>query len=112
MCDEIDEGIGRIIAGVRASLRRIEQGQTEIIDALGELKKRSQVATTKESYSPSEAATLLDKRPYTVREWCRLGRIRAKKRPCGRGVAPEWEILQEEIERIKSHGLLPMPKRH
>ena len=34
-------------------------------------------------YSTAEAAVLLRKRRYTVREWCRLQRIHASKRPTG-----------------------------
>jgi len=60
-------------------------------------------------YSPNEAATLLNKSSYTVREWCRLQRIYSTKRPTGRGDALEWEISREEIQRIREHGLLPAP---
>ena len=34
---------------------------------------------TKEWYTTSEAAEILEKAEFTVREWCRLGRIHAKK---------------------------------
>lgn len=68
--------------------------------------------TIKEWYSPEEVADMLEKRPYTVREWCRWGRINARKRPTGRGDAKEWEISHEELERIKAHGLLPVPTKY
>ena len=63
-------------------------------------------------YSTAEAAVLLDKRCYTVREWCRLQRIHATERPTGRGDSLEWEISHEEIQRIREHGLLPIPERY
>lgn len=66
----------------------------------------------RKSYSPAEAAEELSRKPYTVREWCRLGRINAKKRPTGRGDAEEWEISAEEVERIRNHGLLPIPAKY
>ena len=66
----------------------------------------------KEWYTPVEVAELLGKKPYTVREWCRLRRINARKRPGGRGEAAEWEVSAEEIERYKNHGLLPMPTKY
>lgn len=62
-------------------------------------------------FTPTEAAEFLGKRPYTIREWCRLRRINAQKRATGRGETEEWEISAEEIERYKNHGLLPMPTR-
>ena len=68
--------------------------------------------TTQESYSPAEVAQALDKKPYTVREWCRLKRINAIKRPYGRGASDEWEISHEELERIQAHGLLPIPAKY
>lgn len=68
--------------------------------------------TIKDWYSPEDVAAILGKQPYTVREWCRFGRVNARKRPTGRGDAKEWEISHEEIERIKSHGLLPVPTKY
>ena len=70
--------------------------------------------TIKEWYTPAEVARLLGRAEFTVREWCRLGRIQAKKKPCGRGVAGEWIISHEELTRIRNEGLLPEvnPYRH
>jgi hypothetical protein len=62
-------------------------------------------------FTPTEVAELLGKRPYTVREWCRLERIHARKRAIGRGESEEWEISAEEIKRFKNHGLLPITPR-
>ena len=70
--------------------------------------------TIKEWYTPAEIGQLLGKAEFTVREWCRLGRIHARKKPCGRGVAGEWIISTEELTRIRNEGLLPQvnPYRH
>ena len=65
---------------------------------------------TKEWYTTAEAAKHLGKRPFTVREWCRLGRVHAEKSVCGRGFDSEWMIAHEELNRIRNHGLLPQPK--
>ncbi len=65
---------------------------------------------TKEFYSTSEVAQMLQRAEFTVREWCRLGRITAQKRAAGRGLAKEWMISHEEVTRVQSEGLLPIPK--
>jgi hypothetical protein len=73
-----------------------------------------QQRTVKEWYSTAEVAELLGKAEFTVREWARLGRIHAKKKPSGRGLASEWMISHEELLRIRNEGLLPVerPYRH
>jgi hypothetical protein len=64
----------------------------------------------KEWYTTEEAAKVLGRAPWTVRQWCRLKRVHAKKRSCGRGLSPEWIISHEEILRIQNEGLLPLQK--
>src|SRR5690349_7957942 len=65
--------------------------------------------TIKEWYTTSEAAELLKRAEWTVREWCRTGRVNAEKRPCGRGRSQEWILSHEELQRIRNDGLLPDP---
>jgi transposase len=60
-------------------------------------------------YSTAQLAKIVGKSVFTVREWCRLGRVRAEKRPCGRGNSQEWMISHEELERFQAEGLL-LPK--
>ena len=88
-----------ILNDLTARLARIEQA----IDLL--VRER----TVKEWYSTAEVAKLLDKAEFTVREWCRLGRVKAEKKKCGRGVASEWIIPHEELTRVRNEGLLPEP---
>lgn len=64
----------------------------------------------KEYYSTSEVAEILERAEFTVREWCRLGRVHAEKRLTGRGNSQEWIIAHEELTRIQNEGLLPLPK--
>ena len=73
-----------------------------------------QERTIKEWYSTAEVAKLLGKAEFTVREWCRLGRVNAEKKESGRGLAGEWIISHEELTRIRNEGLLadPRPYRH
>ncbi|MBI5760019.1 MAG: helix-turn-helix domain-containing protein [Planctomycetales bacterium] len=68
--------------------------------------------TRKEFYSTSEVAEILGKAEFTVREWCRLGRVHALKRSTGRGRSQEWMISDDELTRIRNEGLLPQPKFH
>lgn len=64
----------------------------------------------RDHYSTDEAARILGKADWTVREWCRLGRVNAEKRRSGRGRAQEWVIPHAELLRIQKEGLLPLRK--
>lgn len=44
---------------------------------------------------------------WTVRRWCRDGRIQAHKTVCGRGVSGEWRVSVAELQRYQREGLLP-----
>lgn len=61
----------------------------------------------KEWYSTSEVANVLGKAEFTVREWCRHGRIKAQKRHSGRGAYPAWVVSHDELLRYHREGLLP-----
>ena len=72
------------------------------------LRVLSQQKVVQEYYSTADLARILGKAEFTVREWCRLGRIHAEKRSCGRGISKEWLITHEELTRIQAEGLLPL----
>jgi DNA-directed RNA polymerase specialized sigma24 family protein len=91
--------------------------QLEVVGTLAERLDKIEAALNrlveqraKEWYTTAEAAQILGRAEFTVREWCRLGRVRAGKRKCGRGQSQEWVIAHAELERIKNEGLLPLPK--
>jgi hypothetical protein len=63
--------------------------------------------TMKDFYEVDEFAKLTGKAPFTVREWARLGRIRAEKRRSGRGASPGWVVSHQEWLRYQREGLLP-----
>lgn len=65
---------------------------------------------TKEWYSTAEVAAALGRAEFTVREWCRLGRVLARKKKSGRGPTSEWIIGHEELTRVRNEGLLPDPR--
>jgi transposase len=83
----------------------------DIIDRLqrieNSLKLLVERQTVKDFYSTDELAEILDKAEFTVREWCRRGRINASKRKSGRGKFQSWVISHAELQRIQREGLLP-----
>ena len=64
----------------------------------------------RDHYSTEEVAQILGKANWTVREWCRQGRVNAEKRRSGRGRSYEWVIPHAELLRIQKEGLLPVPE--
>src|SRR5262245_8294411 len=88
-----------VIAPLLERLERIESALSSLL----------QKQTVRDWYATEEAAKLLGKAEFTVREWCRLGRIRAEKRLSGRGAFPAWVISHTEMLRYQREGLLPNP---
>lgn len=64
--------------------------------------------SVKDWYTTDEISRLVGKAEFTVREWCRLGRMRAEKRHSGRGAFPAWVISHQELLRYQREGLLPL----
>ena len=83
-------------------LVRLESQNTEILARLDRLKSKP---PQKESWSPEELAGVLHRKPFTVREWCRLGRIPAEKDKYSR----LWRVADKEAQRlIAGGGLQPV----
>ena len=78
----------------------------KIEDLLHQLVKRE---TAKDWYTTEEIAKKLGRAEFTVREWCRLGRIDAEKRQSGRGKYQAWVVSHDELERYQREGLLRQP---
>jgi hypothetical protein len=87
--------------GIEDRLSRIEQMLAVLIDR----------QTVKDYYEVEEFAQLVGKAPFTCREWCRPGRIRAEKRRSGRGAFASWVISHQELLRYQREGLLPLEHR-
>jgi hypothetical protein len=64
--------------------------------------------TVREWYTTEQVAQLVGKAEFTVREWCRHGRLKAGKRMSGRGAYPQWVICHSELLRYQREGLLPL----
>ena len=71
------------------------------------IRKISENRPNKEFYTCAEFAKLVNRAEYTVREWARLGRLRAEKTHGGRGRKAEWRFTQAEFNRYEAEGLLP-----
>ncbi len=115
MTDEVASVIHALLAmpgrydEINETLRGICHQQTEMIAMVKEVQGvvLSQ-KPIKEWYSVVEVADTLGKKPYTVREWLRLGRITGKKQACGRGKSKDWMISHEELTRYQNEGLLDL----
>jgi excisionase family DNA binding protein len=100
-----------------ASPRKVRQPMSEPMQEVIERLNRIEMALEsllkeripKDWYSTAEVAQLLGKAEYTVREWCRQGRIRATKKAYARGAHSEWLISHAELIRVQNEGLLPFP---
>jgi hypothetical protein len=106
---------------IKETLPMIAEPHPEVMSQLAEMRQlliqiQGMIANpteTRESYTVEEVASLLSKNAYTVREWCRHGRINASKRVERRGGAELWSISSAEVTRIKDDGLLRMdPNRN
>jgi len=83
----------------------IEERLGKIESLLAALVDRQSV---KDWYTTEEFARLVGKAEFTVREWARLGRIRAEKKMSGRGAFASWCVAHAELLRYQKEGLLPI----
>lgn len=94
---------------------KLQERLTSLEDALTAIEQNASVADQtntqppmpREYFSVPEFASQVDRTIYTVREWCRLGRILAEKCESGRGDAKIWKIPTDELQRYRDHGLQP-----
>jgi Helix-turn-helix domain len=93
------------VTGFEAQITEIHTMLVQIHGMLAQPKE------AREWYTVEEVAALLSKSPYSVREWCRFGRINATKRSERRGGAELWSISAGEIARYRDEGLLPIDPR-
>jgi hypothetical protein len=83
--------------------QRLERIETMVASILNKQK-------VQEWYTTEEFAGLVGKAEFTVREWCRNGRIHAKKAQSGRGPNKSWVISHDEWIRYQRDNLLPDKK--
>lgn len=82
-----------------------------LADRIESLEKRIEAVVVgrldKEWYTTEEVAVLMDRAPWTVRQWCLQGRVRAKKR----SGTDRWVVSRDEVERLMNEGLLKQSRR-
>ena len=83
----------------------VEERLEELRSMVLLLVERQQV---REWYTTEEFARAVGKAEFTIREYCRLSRLRAEKRQSGRGAHPQWVLSHAELERYQRNGLLPI----
>jgi len=85
-----------------------------LYDRLGAIEEKLehllQQGVIRDWYSTSQVAERLGKAEFTVREWCRIGRVYAEKKDSGRGKYQGWVISHTELLRIEREGLLPLQR--
>lgn len=86
---------------LQASIAELKQELAEV-KASANAPVANEQLTIRENYTVTEFAAETGKCAYTVREWCRLGRVHAEKTD-----DDEWRIPREELARYRDHGLLP-----
>lgn len=90
-------------------------GNSALLEKLGRIEEKLDAllsqAIPQDYYSVADVARLVDRAEFTVRQWCLQGRIKAEKRPCGRGLTREWMISRDELQRLRSEGLLPTDRQ-
>ena len=88
---------------ILAMLTELLDGQKQIVARVDRIE--GAIPSAKEEklwFSPEELAERMHRKPYTVREWARRGRIRAKKvEYCNK-----WTIHRDEVERLLAGGML------
>ena len=100
-----------------AIVEQIQVLRGELAEAVGRIERKlaDDISSPKpkDTYSVAEAAALLGKQTFTVRQWCQHGRINARNGEVRRGRGTIWLISADEIDRYRRENLLPLnPQRN
>lgn len=85
------------IMGIEERLEKIESLLLVLVDR----------QIIREWYSVEEFARIVGRAEFTVREWCRHGRVKAERKESGRGAYRSYAIPHAELLRFQREGLLP-----
>jgi hypothetical protein len=78
-----------------------------ILNRIERIETRLALSVEKESYTVEEAAERLDRKPWTVRQWCNKLQVNGAYKVHGKGRTGEWRIPHEELVRLQNRGPLP-----
>ncbi len=106
MSPDLAPDLMTLLTGMQASINGLDAKLSAVHAELQA--KPSTPPAPRGSYSTKEAAGLLGKAEYTLREWCNNGRFNATKREERRGGSALWSISASEIARFQDEGLLPL----
>jgi hypothetical protein len=114
-----EQQLGDLVAELEAlkeAVRRLEiatEANSRKLDALMlAIDKLPGNQLDKEFYTVDEFAARFKRSPYTCREYCRHGRLRATKQRSGRGKYCAWVISRAEVLRFEEEGMLPPAHRN
>ena len=79
----------------------------EILNRIEQIETRLALSVEKESYTVEQAGERLNRKPWTVRQWCNKGQVKDAYKVHGKGRTGEWRIPHEEIIRLQNNGPLP-----
>jgi hypothetical protein len=99
-----------LAGGANEDLRGVTERLAAIESSLAELHVLLSRQHGKEWYTTEEVAKILGKATFTVREWCRHGRVHCCKQSNGRGKHQSWVVSREEVLRIEREGLFPLER--
>ena len=96
-----DEFLNQVLVILKAHAEEIDR----------KLERLASRPVERASYTVEEIAVMEGRAPYTVREWCRLGQLRAEKTGTQSGPHARWTIPAAEYSRFQREGLLPIRRR-
>jgi hypothetical protein len=87
------------------------ENNDELLKRLEKIEELLRRSVVKAYYTVDEFAALVTRAPFTVRQWCNLGRIRADRSMTQTGPSQRWAISHDEYLRFQREGLLPLQSR-
>lgn len=95
------DGLGDADEELRKQIAQLQAMVVELYKCVQKKLTTNPPQQERERYTVKEFAELVNRKPYTVREWCRHKRIRSN-----RDASKRFRISHAEYLRFKDNGLL------